>query len=315
MQLLNPPLIECKTPEKPPVVCLPSKRYGVPQGTPGRNGQTVKGIVIHCLDNTLEGYAAQVCGDVGKLSRGNGPKASLHYGIGMNGNVQQYVSDDDIAWGLDFTVPRGTVTPIYRCPDGCPAPSLCDPLAPPLVSDPNYLPDWTLTTENPGIPFDYYLLHIGVEASGNRVSPIAINAGGCGECSDGNTGQQFTTPEVWKLVQLVAYLADFYSIPQDRNHINFWHNIDPCERDECGCTPCIANLLCEVDSYCQGPLVAADPTYVLGGPLSHVYGQTKFGDKTAQATPMFFLNNLRVNAGVLEVFDAATNTWLPIPTV
>lgn len=315
MQLLNPPLVECKSPEKPSVICLPSRRYGVPQGTSGRNGETIKGIVIHCLETTLEQYAIQVCGDPGKLSRGSGPKSSLHYGIGMNGNVQQYVDDDDIAWGLDFTVPRGTTTPIYKCPDSCPGPNPCDPNAPPPVSDPHYLPDWGLTTENPNIPFDYYLLHIGVEASGTRVKALITSSGGCGECADGGTGQQFSDPEVLKLVQLVAFLADRYNIPQNKDHINFWHNIDPCERSECGCTPCTANLLCEVDNYCQGPAVAADPTYVLGGPLSHIYGQTKFGDKTAQTTQMFFRNNLRINAGVLEVFDAATNTWLPIPTV
>lgn len=318
MPLLHPPLVECKTPERPSVICRPSKRFGVPvRGVAGRNGQEIKGIVIHCLQTTLETYAMQVCGDPQRLSRPNGPAASIHYGVNFNGGVQQYVDDTDIAWGLDFTVPRGTTTPVYRCPDGCFPLITCEEPNPPQVSDPTYLPLWALTTDNPGIPFDYYLLHIGVEASGTKVPGMTRQGDPCGDCSDGNAMSSFSDSEARKLVQLVAYLAERYNIPIDKDHINFWHNIDPCEREECGCAPCIVNFLCDVDGYCQGPKVAADPTYVLGGPVVYVYGETRYGDKTAQLSTQFLLSHFRFNSGLnrVELYDDTNDVWIPLPTV
>ncbi len=320
MPLLTPPLRECLDPTKPPINCLPSKLFGIPQGNSGRNGQVIRGIVVHCLDE----IGIEACGSATKLSRLRGSKNSLHYTIPLNGGVQQHVDDADIAYGLDFTVPLGTTTPIYTCPDNPCQPDACDP-NPPLLG--NYKPLWALSDDVTlaGVPFDYYLLHIGLEAPKRRVTPFRPQNSNenCGEtndcepCADNSIDDQFANAQMRSLVQLVAALAFEYGIPIDSQHVNFWHNIDPCERDECGCEPCISQFICRVTNYCQTPKIAADATYVLDNQLAFVYGETKEGQKTAQRTADFLAENLRYNTALarLEYFRASDNSWQPLPVV
>lgn len=60
-----------------------------PNFSPGRRGQTAVAIVVHIMDGTLAGT------DAWFASRGS--KVSAHYGVGKNGEVHQYVDEDDTA--------------------------------------------------------------------------------------------------------------------------------------------------------------------------------------------------------------------------
>lgn len=321
MPLLTAPLRECLDPTKPPINCLPSKLFGIPQGNSGRNGQIIRGIVVHCIDDA----DVEACGSAVKLSRLRGSKNSLHYTIPLNGGIQQHVDDGDIAYGLDFTVPLGATAPIYTCPNNPCQPDPCD-INPPLLG--NYKPLWALSDDVTlaGVPFDYYLLHIGIESPKRGVpafNPKTTDAGciestdDCSPCGDNDITTQFSSRQHRSLVHLVAALAFQYGIPVDSAHINFWHNIDPCERDECGCEPCISQFICNVTNYCQSPKVGADATYVNDNGLAFVYGETKEGQKTAQPTSDFIAENLRYNTGLarIEYFRAADRSWQPLPII
>lgn len=312
MPNLLSPLRVCKDPAKPLMDCLPSQLYGIPAGTSGRMGQTIKGIVIHCLNVTIEEYDRQVCnvGGLAKLHRLSGTANSLHYAISLQGGIHNYIADDDIAYGLDLSVPLGTTSPVYHCPGvECPV-DPCNPTPPPVY---NYAPLWTLTSEQAGVPFDYYLLHIGIEAPQRRIAPPKGYADTpCSPCADGNLWHQFGAAQLRSLIHLLAYLANIHQVQLDANHVNFWHAIDPCERDQCGCNPCIEQLLCEVSDYCEGPKHAADQTYTVGDNLVYVYGEDIYGTKTAVPVATFLKNNLRNNGGTLEYYDASVGNWLPI---
>lgn len=321
MPSVTPPLQHCLDPVKPAITCAPSKLFGVPQGNNGRNGQVVRGIVIHCLDQT----EMEACGQAVKLSRLRGNKNSLHYGILLSGGVQQYVDDGDIAYGLDFTVPLGGTNPVYICPNNPCQPDACDP-NPPLINP--YIPLWGLSNEPivAGVPFDYYLLHIGIEAPARKVQPFKAKTSAegciqptedCAPCDGNDIFDQFAPAQLRALTQLVAALAFQHNVPLDDDHVNFFHNIDPCERDECGCAPCISQFICHVSGYCQAPRVGADATYVNDDELAFVYGETKENQKTAQPVGAFLAQNLRFNSATsrVEFFDLATGTWSQLPVV
>lgn len=318
MPLINPPLRQCLPAAKPAVTCVPSQLYGIPAQTAGRNGQIIRGIVIHCIDEA-EGEA---CGSVPKLNRLRGGKNSLHYGISLNGGIKQFVDDGDIAYGLDFNVPLGTTTPVYACPgsecntiDNCGNVTVTPGTA-------VYKPLWALSdlAAVANVPFDYYLLHIGIENAGRKASAQTgqiLPDDPCGPCNGNDLRVQFTREEMASLVQLVAYLSETYTVPLDADHINFWHQIDPCQRDECGCDPCITQFLCKVGSYCQGPKVVADQTYVVGTGIDFVYGENEFGQKTAEKVSDFIAGNFRKNTatGNIEYFRASDGTWQVLPSV
>ena len=56
----------------------------------GRNGYRPEAIVIHIMDGTLVGTDAWFTNPASQVS--------AHYGIGKNGEVHQYVKEDDTAW-------------------------------------------------------------------------------------------------------------------------------------------------------------------------------------------------------------------------
>lgn len=60
--------------------------------TVGRSGRKVEMIAIHHMAGVL---SAKRCGDIFKQANRGG---SAHYGIGKNGEVEQYVSEKDTAW-------------------------------------------------------------------------------------------------------------------------------------------------------------------------------------------------------------------------
>ena len=56
----------------------------------GRKGYRPEAVVIHIMDGTLPGTDAWFTNPSSQVS--------AHYGIGKNGEVHQYVSEDDTAW-------------------------------------------------------------------------------------------------------------------------------------------------------------------------------------------------------------------------
>src|SRR2546423_1335113 len=69
---------------------LPITWIGSPNKTTGRKGYTPIGVVIHIMDGTL----------LGTDSWFGNPRSqvSAHYGIGQNGEIHQYVQEQDCAW-------------------------------------------------------------------------------------------------------------------------------------------------------------------------------------------------------------------------
>jgi N-acetyl-anhydromuramyl-L-alanine amidase AmpD len=57
----------------------------------GRYGYHPEAIVIHLMDGTLKGTDSWF--------RNKDAKASTHYGVGVNGEVYQWVEEKDMAWG------------------------------------------------------------------------------------------------------------------------------------------------------------------------------------------------------------------------
>lgn len=68
-----------------------SPNFGYPDGAHGRNGYRPFGIVLHIMEGTLAGCDSWF--------QNPEAQASTQYGIGKNGDVHQYVSEDDAAWG------------------------------------------------------------------------------------------------------------------------------------------------------------------------------------------------------------------------
>lgn len=276
-------VLDCPELQKPITGCRDSQRFGLPiKGVHGRDGVAIQGIVIHCVENVEEG-----CTVGGKLhASDSGIRTSYHYSINRNGGLYQDVDDADIAWGLTPSVVLGTTTVNYECG-----------LMPSFVSV-------------PGKPADQYLLHIAVESAKNRVA--FEMTGDCG-CGAGLLAKQFGKEVAEKLVHLLAWLASSYNITLDENHINFRHHIDLCDREECGCPPCISELLCAVSGYCEA-VNNPTPTSFVEGQLVRVFGDDATGQQAVEGLSNLVLRALRVKTGVLQVQNA-DGTWTNVPIV
>jgi hypothetical protein len=252
------PSENCKPPQKPTITIFESEKYGFPKGTEGRGNVEIQGILIHCV-SSLSTF--QDCRKVyGALGRPRGiEKDSVHYGIPYRGNVQQYVDDADIAWGLGPILPANETVPTY--------PNCIESL------------DWEVAEDNPGVPFDKYLIHIAVETSKNKaISQDKVEDCNCRSAFD----PSLSTEQSRNLIQLVSFLVAEYEIPIEAGFINFFHSIDPCVRAECGCQPCIVPFLCAVDEYCQAPLHPEDVTYEeteQEATIEYLIGVDQFGEK------------------------------------
>ena len=284
---------QCKDPEYPAMVSIPSPLYGFPRGTLGRNGNVPLAIVIHCVSDL--GTYNKVCNPVGALSRPRGSdKASVHFGIGRQGAVQMYIDPDDTAWGFGPNLPPTATAPSY---------DLCN------------VPTWALTIVNANIPPDYYTIHIAVEQPKQRTYPTAPQDSIDCQC-DSAFDNRLNPEQSRNLVQLVAKLAFEYNIPIDDAHVNWFQNIDPCEREECGCSPCLVQFLCAVDAYCEAPDFGGDGSFNNESTLTLVYGEDKFEQKRSQTPQSFLSQNLRWNTATakLQILTAA-GTWVDIPSV
>jgi len=80
---------------------IPSPNFAV-----GRGSQKPEVIVIHIMAGTL----------IGTDSHFSSPSSqvSTHYGIGLNGEVHQYVKEEDTAWGNGLRVPPINKAPTFK---------------------------------------------------------------------------------------------------------------------------------------------------------------------------------------------------------
>lgn len=69
-----------------------SNYFGYPDGTRGRNGYKPIAIVMHIAEGTLAGCDAW-------FNSPNNEGSSTHYAVGKNGEIHQYVLEEDAAWG------------------------------------------------------------------------------------------------------------------------------------------------------------------------------------------------------------------------
>lgn len=68
-----------------------------PNFTKGRNGQKIEAIVIHVMAGSLVGTDDWFSHTVSQVS--------AHYGVGLKGEIHQYVQDQDTAWHAGQIVP------------------------------------------------------------------------------------------------------------------------------------------------------------------------------------------------------------------
>lgn len=71
-------------------MAFPAKWIGSPNRTTGRGGFRPEAVVVHIMEGTLAGTDSWF--------RSPQSKVSAHYGIGRNGEVHQYVNENDSAW-------------------------------------------------------------------------------------------------------------------------------------------------------------------------------------------------------------------------
>jgi hypothetical protein len=239
-------ILTCIRPTSPILVDALTPVFGVPKGTTGRAGKTIKAIVIHCLGVEAEAYKTLMCS--GTTSRTHKKHASMHYVVGNGGNVFRGVEDDNIAWAFQsYPGNFPTATPATAYP-GLPA-----------------------AAGEPGVPADFYTLNIGIASESPRTGQP------CSECTHSKLGLDKTGYA--KLVHLVAWLADVYAIPVDDQNILFEDSILSLLEGEEECL-CKANacLVCDVADYCETCGNPADPAHI-SGQLAYVYGETTGGCK------------------------------------
>lgn len=269
------------TTEPKEIVSHATPNFGVPKGMPGRAGNQVRGILIHCLETELSAYDDTVCQDY-KLTKAKPKHPSIHYAVGHNGQIHEYVCPDDMAWGFQPYTSNFVSTPTFPDP-ACPV-------------------NWSLFTANPGVNPDQYLIHVGLE------SGVSQAASTCEPCEitelKTETGYQ-------RLVHLLAWLADRYNLNPTTDFIQFDQNVRLCAEDECKCAD-IQCLLCDVSGFCQTcdnpPLANFEP-----GQLVNLYGENASRCTTRQPIGAALAANLRIQGTQLQYFDGAS--WLPVPTV
>lgn len=231
----------CNTPQMPLYNKMLSTIFGAPQGKPGREGKTIQGLVVHCIEQTQTQYDNLMCMATPKLMPNH---TSLHYVVSPEGMIHQYVDDANIAWGMQQYLGNfPSVAPVT------PYPGLA-----------------TLSAANPGVSADLYTLHIGVSVA----APTAQ------ACDDPCEGQPLgmTLAGYKALVQLLAYLSHAYSIPHDAQHIAFHDaiiNLWDLSLRECKCNN--VDLVGDVAAYVQGCANPKDLSYNEGTDIAFVYGE------------------------------------------
>jgi N-acetyl-anhydromuramyl-L-alanine amidase AmpD len=77
----------------PQALWMPHGKYGYPQGTHGRSGQTLRYVVVH--GTAMPGTAE----DVARYFQSSPVEAGTHFVIGRDGVVAQCCLIEDAAWG------------------------------------------------------------------------------------------------------------------------------------------------------------------------------------------------------------------------
>lgn len=131
-----------------------AKWIGSPNKSVGRGGYRPEAIVIHIMEGSLEGTRTWFLSPQSKVS--------AHYGIGVNGEVHQYVAEGDTAWHAGRT---------HNC---------------------------TWTGRRPGVNPNRNTIGIEHEGDGDSKWPEKMYAASA---------------------ELIAEIANRWSIPLDRDHI------------------------------------------------------------------------------------------------
>lgn len=219
------------------IAWIPTQTVGVPRGTAGRSGYSIQGIVLHCLEQSLERYDAILC-QAEKLTKAKPEHSSLHYAVGTDGAIHQYVEEGNISWGF--------AQYMSNFPAPYPVPGL------------NWPP---LSNTYPGVTPDYYVINIGLE--------IGVNAGP-DVCCDGPTVLRLSGYR--SLVHLLAWLMAKHCLPVDEQHVTWHQTIDPAAEDECVCAD-LAELLTDVRNYCE-PCQEPASARVPEGEITRLVGTT-----------------------------------------
>lgn len=245
----------CTPPTMPTATGCSSRWFGVPRNTIGRNGATVQGIVIHCLNMSLSEYDS-LAGNRGSLPPSN-KHISLHYAIGAEGQIHQYVNEENIAWGVGSYPGSFATTTI-----------------PSAVAR---YPGWpALAAAHPTTTLDPYVIHIGVAT----IAPSNQLGGICDDPCSLPVLNFSESTSYQKLVRLVAYLAQKYSIPVNTAHIQFHELIEQLANPSIECL-CLEGFcfVCDVSEYCETCTNPFDASYGLGTDIRYLYGENEFGCK------------------------------------
>lgn len=284
-------IYKCNAPTKPNHDFYNTVNFGIPKGREGRNGNTIKGIVIHCVPNALNHFDTMANRDW-RLGDASTPKTvSVHYAIGQSGSIRQYVCDDNIAWG--FAPQLANVCTPYDCTF-----------------------DWELVTANPTAPVDEYVLHIALESTVQpKGTQRVISNDGCG--CDGTT--VLGDNAYLRLVHLLAWLSAEYNIPVTDEFIEFRQNIETCPSDacavvekDCECAD-IDALLCDVRAYCERCKHPKETKFANGN-VVRLYGENGSECLASQSITDLLAQRLRFNGGQLGIVNDE-GVWQPIQNV
>jgi len=195
-----------------------SPNFGIPKGVPGRSTFSIRGVVLHCLDQRLEQYVGVVCQDL-KISKSKPRHSSLHYAVGYEGVLYQFVEDLNISWGFSEY--------LGNFPGPFP------------ISGLNW-PPHTTTPPTQGVTPDYYVLNVGLE-SGFVVDDT------CTVCPG---------PTVLKgsgyrqLIHLLAWLFQETGLTPSPTTLTFDQFINPAAEDECACAD-LDQIITDILAYCE----------------------------------------------------------------
>ncbi len=210
--------------------------FGIPRGRAGRNGHTVLGIVLHCLDMDFSQRSAETARLYRDL-KAKPPHASLHYVVGANGEIQKQVEDGNIAWGHAWYISNFAL----RYPMN-------------IV--------WELANQDPPVTPDYYVINIGL-----------IRGKDHQQCTGDEV--LASGPARASLVHLMAWLCQEHDIAIDTNHIALHRDIDAFAADECGECASIDDILSDVSNYCQ-PCAAPFSGQATDGKIARLLGLSEY---------------------------------------
>lgn len=206
-----------------PSAFLASPNFGIPHGTVGRAGQTIKAIVLHCISGLNEADGNSTLNQSNELFQQ--PHNSYHYAVGTEGIVHQYVFDTNVAWGFQSyaanAVPAASAT--------------LEGSTHPLI------------VANPGVQPDLYVLHVAIPCP-SKNSAFRYDACGDPICTLPEAAQK-------SIYQLLHDLLEDYTLTTADLYLH--SAIDTRYADETAACFDLAALKAAVDATTDLP---ADPT-------------------------------------------------------